>query len=224
MKPLIEVRSVSHSYDGEKTYALSDVSMSVYAREHLSIVGKSGSGKTTLLNLLGGLDRPTRGTIFFDGEDLGADVNLDLHRAKQIGFVFQRYYLLPNLTAAENVQIPMFETTSSATGRKARSLALLESVGLGHRVDHRPSELSGGEAQRVAIARAVANEPRLILADEPTGALDTESGETVLDLLEQMKSESGLTLIVVTHNEEVAARGQRAIRLSDGRVEPFSSE
>ena len=215
---LIELQSVSHSYDGGKSFALHEVSLTIEAGEHLSIIGKSGSGKTTLLNLLGGLDRPTTGHVRFEGRELASDVNLDSHRAHHVGFVFQSYYLLPNLTAAENVQVPMFESARSASERRHHSLALLERVQLADRADHRPNELSGGEAQRVAIARALANAPKLVLADEPTGALDSENGRSVLDLLEQMKADLGLSLVVVTHDEAIASRGDRTLRLSDGRV------
>ncbi|MEO1524693.1 MAG: ABC transporter ATP-binding protein [Planctomycetota bacterium] len=213
----MELRSVSHSYDDGKSFALNDVSLAIETRDHISIVGKSGSGKTTLLNLLGGLDSPTQGSVCFRGQML-KNSELSAHRARQIGFVFQSYYLLPNLTATENVQVPMFESELSLSQRRLRATELLDRVGLGHRADHRPGQLSGGESQRVAIARALANSPELILADEPTGALDSESGTNVLDLLEEMKMDLEVALVVVTHDDAVAERGSRTVRLHDGSV------
>jgi len=216
--PLVDVRSVSHRYRRGNTLALSEVSLTIDSGTHVSITGKSGCGKTTLLNLIGGLARPTSGTILFDGRPLGTAVDLDHHRCHHVGFVFQSYYLLPNLTAQENVQIPMMASSRSPSERSRRAAELLRQVGLADRADHRPAQLSGGEAQRVAIARSLANDPRLILADEPTGALDSESGAAILDLLERLRQSVSLTLVVVTHEASIAARARHQIRLQDGRI------
>lgn len=198
--------------------ALCEASFSILAGQYVAIVGKSGSGKTTLLNLIGGLDRPTSGEMLYSGHPLDTTGKLDRHRSRDVGFVFQSYYLLPNLTASENVQIPMFESELSATARTARAKRLLDQVGLSSRENHLPAQLSGGECQRVAIARALANSPQLILADEPTGALDSDSGDSVLDLLESLNRDDAITLIVVTHDDAVASRARRRLRLLDGRV------
>ena len=216
--PLLETRQVSRHYAAGDVNALCEASLAIVEGEYVAIVGKSGSGKTTLLNLIGGLDRPTSGEIRYGGQDLNAKSDLDTHRSHNVGFVFQHYYLLPNLTAAENIQIPMFESSYTLVQRKERSSELLQQVGLEGRGDHLPDQLSGGECQRVAIARALANQPRLVLADEPTGALDTESGHAVFDLLESLNRELQITLVVVTHDEAFASRAGRIIRLSDGRV------
>lgn len=216
--PMIELRSVGRHYQQGNVDAVDDVSFSIPAGQYVAILGKSGSGKTTLLNLIGGLDQATSGEILFEGKRLQGSRSLDEHRSRHIGFVFQSYYLLPNLTAAENVQIPMFESDESPAGRSKRASDLLEQVGLSGRQGHLPAELSGGECQRVAIARALANQPRVVLADEPTGALDSETGESILDLLERLVRSEGITLLVVTHDESVAARAERRIQLADGKL------
>ncbi|MEO6807678.1 MAG: ABC transporter ATP-binding protein, partial [Isosphaeraceae bacterium] len=177
----------------------------------------SGCGKSTLLHLLGGLDRPTSGEVSFRGESLGT-MDLDAFRARRVGFVFQSFHLLPTLSALENVQVPMFESPRPRAERVERSRRLLDDVGMGHRCDHRPNMLSVGERQRVAIARALANEPALLLADEPTGNLDSQAQGDVLALLDRLRREHGLTLVVVTHSPEVAAAADREIRLRDGRI------
>ncbi|MDV6034260.1 MAG: ABC transporter ATP-binding protein [Phycisphaera sp. RhM] len=215
---LIEGRQVCRHYDEGKVDALSDASFSIGRGHYVAIVGKSGSGKTTLLNLIGGLDRPTSGEIDYDGQRLDAHSDLDRHRSRNVGFVFQSYYLLPNLTAAENIQIPMFESDYGPAERARRAKKLLDQVGLSGRENHLPSQLSGGESQRVAIARALANAPQLILADEPTGALDSETGDSILRLLEELNRNESITLIVVTHDEAVAARADHQLRLADGRL------
>ena len=217
-KVLIEVRGASRHYDLGQVDALCEANVSINAGEYVAIIGKSGSGKTTLLNLIGGLDRPTAGDIRYDGRILNKRGDLNRHRSRNVGFVFQNYYLLPNLTAAENVQIPMFESAYSSTERSLRAKKLLAQVDLSGRESHLPSQLSGGECQRVAIARALANGPQLVLADEPTGALDTESGEAILELLEALNREERITLIVVTHDDAIASRAERKIRLADGNV------
>jgi ABC-type lipoprotein export system ATPase subunit len=217
-EPLIEVRNASRYFETGGVRALDQVTCLVHPGEHVAIVGKSGSGKTTLLNLIGGLDRPTEGEVWFAGKRLGRGRTLDEHRRENVGFVFQSYYLLPNLTAGENVQVPMFGTGLDPGQRLRRAHDLLHQVGLSARVDHLPYQLSGGECQRVAIARAMANQPSVVLADEPTGALDEESGRVVLDELGRLHQDQGLTLIVVTHDEAVAALADRRIRLVDGRA------
>ncbi len=197
---------------------LRDVSFSVPQGAFVAIVGPSGSGKTTLLGLLAGLDTPSRGTVLLDDADLGAmdeDRRARLRGAK-VGFVFQSFQLIPTLTAIENVQVPLELRGDSHAADRAREL--LKRVGLGDRLDHFPTELSGGEQQRVAIARAFSNEPRILFADEPTGNLDSETGQRIVELLEQLNRESGATIVLVTHDAALAARAGRIIRLSDGEV------
>lgn len=218
-RPILEVVNVSRTYDDGTVQALSDVSLSIAAGEYLAIRGPSGSGKSTLLNLLGALDLPSSGEIRFDGESLSRRTDLDRFRATTLGFVFQSFYLLPTLTAVENVQIPMFESELGARARAAKAAELLQLVGMSHRATHLPTKLSVGERQRVAIARALANDPKLLLADEPTGNLDTPSGKIVLDLFDRLHRERGLTLVVITHDAEVAARAERTIWIRDGRLQ-----
>jgi putative ABC transport system ATP-binding protein len=181
-------------------------------------MGPSGSGKSTLLNLLGTLDRPTHGEIYFEDQPLSSLRDLDRFRSQKIGFVFQSFYLLPTLTSVENVQIPMFEGPLRAAARARRAAELLASVGMSHRANHLPTQLSVGERQRVAIARSLANEPQVLLADEPTGNLDSRSGCGVLDLFDQLHRDRGMTLIVITHSLEVAERAERIVWIRDGRV------
>jgi putative ABC transport system ATP-binding protein len=171
------------------------------------------------LNLLGALDRPTSGEILFEGRSLAGQTDLDRFRATTLGFVFQSFYLLPTLTAVENVQIPMFEGSLGARQRVAKAAELLELVGMSHRGGHLPAKLSVGERQRVAIARALANEPKLLLADEPTGNLDSAAGSSVLELFDRLHRERGLTLVVITHDAEVAARAERTVWIRDGRLQ-----
>jgi len=216
--PMLRVVDVSRTYDDGAVTALTNVSLTIYPGEYLAIMGPSGSGKSTLLNLLGALDRPTEGDILFGGESLLKLVDLDRFRATTLGFVFQSFYLLPTLTALENVQIPMFESVLSSRERATKAAELLDLVGLSHRAGHLPMKLSVGERQRVAIARALANDPKLLLADEPTGNLDSASGGVVLDLFDQLHRERGLTLVVITHGAEVAARAQRTIWIRDGQI------
>ena len=202
-------------------HALRGVSLEIEAGEMVAIVGPSGSGKSTLLGLLGGLDTPTSGRVEVDSLDI-TDMNesqlADVRSAK-IGFVFQTFNLIPTLTALENVALPaQFARSRSKVKPTRRARELLTTVGLGDRLKHRPAELSGGEQQRVALARAMVNQPVLILADEPTGNLDSASGERVLEALEQMRRETGTTLVVVTHDPSVAARADRVLQLHDGRI------
>lgn len=200
---------------------LRDVDLDVAAGETLAILGPSGSGKTTLLGLLAGLDRPTHGSIAMLGTDLaslGEDARAEF-RAQNIGFVFQTFQLIPTLTALENVLVPLeLAGTGAVREREARAADLLHRVGLADRLDHYPAQLSGGEQQRVALARAFANEPRILFADEPTGNLDAETGARVIDLLMGLNEESGTTLILVTHDLELAARTRRVVRIASGHV------
>jgi ABC-type lipoprotein export system ATPase subunit len=218
VKPLIETRGLSRSYDKEKIFALRDAHLRIFGGEYLAIVGPSGSGKSTLLHLLGGLDKPSSGEIYFEQKPLNSISDLAAFRARTIGFIFQSFHLLPTLTAIENVQIPMFEMNWRASLRQKRAQELLQRVGLADRLHQLPAQLSGGERQRVAIARSLANEPKVLLADEPTGNLDSATALATIELLENLRSEQGATLVIVTHDSEIASRVQRKIRLHDGRV------
>ena len=215
--PLLRAEGLTKTYPDGEVQALRGVSLNVEQNEAVAIMGPSGCGKSTLLNLLGGLDRPTEGEIYFRGTPLSR-IDRDQYRAREIGFVFQSFHVLSTLSAVENVQVPMFETTLGRRQRVERAEALIEQVGLAHRRNHRPMQLSVGERQRVAIARALANEPSLLLADEPTGNLDSRSQNEVLQLLDDLRQRQGLTLIIITHSPEVAAAAQRVIRMRDGRV------
>ena len=215
---LIEVRDLRRSFEHEAVLALRGVSFSVAQGEFISIMGPSGSGKTTLLNVLGALDSGFDGEVTIDSVELRHLASPERFRARTIGFVFQSFHLLAALTAIENVQMPMFERGWAPAERRERAAALLKSVGLGNRLDHLPAKLSGGERQRVAIARSLANEPKLLLADEPTGNLDSESAQKILELLGQIHQERNMTLIVVTHDRDVAAVTSRTLRLRDGRL------
>jgi putative ABC transport system ATP-binding protein len=199
--------------------AVDGVSLEVPKGEMLAIMGRSGSGKTTLLDLLGCLLRPTSGDLDVDGESVAraSDAELAAIRRQRIGFVFQEFNLIPTLTAIENVLLPLRYGPKRADARE-RAAALLDRVGLAQRATHRPSELSGGEQQRVAIARALVNEPAVILADEPTGELDSTTSDQILDTLRELNRERGVTLVVVTHDPGVAGRADRIIRMSDGRI------
>jgi len=201
-------------------HALRDVSLNIDAGEYLAIRGPSGCGKSTLLHILGCVDTPTSGTLRFDGRAVEAlrDADRSALRLRSIGFVFQRFFLLPMLTAAENVEVPQAEAGVAVQQRRERTRELLDYVGLGHRMHHRPSQLSGGEAQRVAIARALANRPRLLLADEPTGELDRATGEQIAGLIDRVQAD-GTTVVVVTHDASIAARAARTLFMRDGRIE-----
>ncbi|WP_306753762.1 MacB family efflux pump subunit [Paracoccus actinidiae] len=220
-QPIIQLSGIGRSYpqgDGALT-VLRDVDLSIAPGEFVAIMGASGSGKTTLMNILGCLDRPSTGTYRFAGQDIGTLDNAQLAalRRERFGFIFQRYHLLPELTALGNVEIPAVYRGEAASARRARAASLLDRLGMGARLDHRPAALSGGQQQRVSIARALMNDASVILADEPTGALDSRSGEEVLSILSELNAD-GRTIIIVTHDPKVAARARRVIEISDGRI------
>jgi putative ABC transport system ATP-binding protein len=221
-QPIYSLQGVGRLY-GQSTnpvHAVRDVDLEIARGEFLVIVGPSGSGKTTLLQLLGALDRPSNGEINFEGRDLArlGDDELTKLRLRTIGFIFQQFNLIPTLTAAQNVEVALAPGGLGGDARRARGHGLLESVGLGGRAHHLPSQLSGGEQQRVAIARALANNPHVLLADEPTGNLDTTTGEEIMALLKDLSTRSGHTVVLITHDVEIAAEAPRVIRMQDGRL------
>jgi putative ABC transport system ATP-binding protein len=211
---------------GQTVRALDGVDLTVQSGEFLALMGPSGSGKSTLLYLLGGLDRPTDGQIWIEGasdeppQELGAmpEEALAVYRGRQIGFVFQSFHLIPTMTARQNVEFPMLFARAPAATKRARATRLLEQMGLSERLDHRPTELSGGQQQRVAIARALVNNPALILADEPTGNLDSRTGQEIFELLADLNHRQGRTIVVVSHDPSVAGYASRTIHLRDGRI------
>jgi putative ABC transport system ATP-binding protein len=209
--PLLEARELRKGYDDGRIAALRGVSLSIEAGDFVAISGPSGSGKSTLLQLLGGLDTPSEGQVLYRGEALG--------RATEVGFIFQAFYLLPTLRAIENVQVPMMALRRESSTRAQRAEALLCELGLEERLDHYPHELSAGERQRVAIARALANQPTLLLADEPTGNLDSENSARIMEILIGIQKARGMTMIIVTHENDIAASAPRHIRIRDGRIE-----
>lgn len=208
-----------YTLGGEVVNALAGVSFEIVAGEMAAIIGPSGSGKSTLMNLMGGLDRPTEGALYVGGENLATlpDRLLASFRNRTIGFVFQSFQLLPRLTALENVELPMVYGNLPTRERRTRAEALLDKVGLGSRMGHRPTQLSGGQQQRVAIARSLANQPSLLLADEPTGALDQTTGREILALFRDLNAD-GTTVVLVTHDSHVAASARRVLRFSDGVI------
>lgn len=214
---LLRGENLTRVYPDGDVQALRGVSLTVNRGGSVAITGPSGCGKSTLLHILGGLDRPTSGEVFVEGVPLN-QLDLDEYRARRVGFVFQSFYLLPTLTAQENVQVPMFEAPWPRSERAGKAEKLLSEVGLSHRLRHLPNRLSVGERQRVAIARALANEPTLLLADEPTGNLDSVAQGEVLEILARLRRERSLTLVVVTHSPEVAEWADRVIKLRDGKV------
>jgi len=222
LPPLVELEAVGKTYrSGDIAVpVLRDVGLTIRAGEYVAIMGRSGSGKSTLMNILGLLDRPTTGSYRFEGREVAAlgDDERSRLRGQVIGFVFQRFHLLPNLDVLRNVELPMRYSKVSADERRRRATDLLERVGLGHRLGHRPAQLSGGECQRVAIARSLANHPRVVLADEPTGNLDTSAHAKVMQLFADLRRDLGLTLILVTHDQSVGRAAERCIEVSDGRI------
>ncbi|MFN2177610.1 MAG: ABC transporter ATP-binding protein [Anaerolineales bacterium] len=217
-KFLVETRELTRIYgDGEEIRALDGINFTVKPGEFVTVMGPSGSGKSTLLNMIGALDKPTSGKVLIDGEDLSKIRKIDDFRARKVGFVFQLHNLIPTLTAKENVEIPMVGL-SRRRNRKARSEELLTLVGLSDRMEHLPNQLSGGQRQRVAVARALANKPPLVLADEPTGNLDTTAGMELMQLLQDLNHSQGTTFIVVTHDLNVARQTNRVIVMGDGNI------
>jgi len=217
---LLELTSVRKSYSSPPVEVLRDIHFQLADGEAVAIVGPSGSGKSTLLNILGALDRPTQGRVLFDGRDLAAltEPELAAIRNQQIGFVFQLHHLLPQCSVLENVLLPTLAAATPDPAAPERAAQLLERVGLQHRLEHRPGQLSGGECQRVAVARALINRPRLLLADEPTGALDHANAVSLGQLLIELNKEQGVALVVVTHSLELAARLPRRLELRDGAL------
>jgi putative ABC transport system ATP-binding protein len=216
---MLETRKLAKIYDDGRVEALRGVDVTIEAGEYVAITGPSGSGKSTLLHLLGGLDTPTRGEVLFQGSELGATIDLDQYRSRHVGFIFQAFHLLPTLCAVENVQVAMLALNQRANHRAERAASLLEEMGLKERMRHYPNELSAGERQRVAIARALANEPSILLADEPTGNLDSVNSAHIMSILQGIRERRGMTLVIVTHENEIANSAPRHIRIRDGRVE-----
>ncbi|TDU81700.1 putative ABC transport system ATP-binding protein [Prosthecobacter fusiformis] len=214
--PVYEAIHLKKEYDAGQVQALRGISFKVNAGEFVAITGPSGCGKSTLLQMLGALDRPASGTLNYRGQSLPDVADPSAYRAHEIGFIFQAFHLLPTCTAVENVQIPMFEGKLGMKQRRERAVDLLKQVGLGHRLDHYPGKLSGGERQRVAIARSLANSPTVLLADEPTGNLDSTNATHVLDLLVRLHEEQKMTLIMVTHDMDIARMAGRTILMKDG--------
>jgi putative ABC transport system ATP-binding protein len=216
--PLIEAQRVSRIFEAGRIQALREVTFAMDAGEFVAIQGPSGCGKSTLLNILGGLDRPTSGQVCFQATPLEQMGDLSAFRSRRVGFVFQASHLLPTLSPLENVEIPMFEMPFSRIERRQRATMLLEAVGLCDRMHERPAHLSGGERQRVAVARAIANDPRILLADEPTGNLDSEGASRIMELLREIRRQRNTALVVVTHDAGVASQADRQLTMLDGRV------
>ncbi|MCE2755223.1 MAG: ABC transporter ATP-binding protein [Ignavibacteriae bacterium] len=219
---MIHIEHIARTYEmgGETVHALRDVSLDIFPNEYVALMGPSGSGKSTLMNILGCLDTPSSGVYTFKGLDVNEMTDDDLAeiRNKEIGFVFQTFNLLPRATALKNIELPLIYSGISSEDRKERAIKALEDVGLGDRMLHRPNELSGGQRQRVAVARALVTKPSIILADEPTGNLDTKTGIEIMKLFQELWSK-GNTVILVTHEEDIARHARRIIRIRDGKVE-----
>jgi putative ABC transport system ATP-binding protein len=223
-RTLYQLRAAAKHYGGAETAveALRGIDLEIHAGEFVVVAGPSGSGKSTLLQLLGGLDRASSGSVCFEETDLGAlgDDELSQLRLRTFGFIFQQFNLIPTLTAAENIEVALAPTALSAQEQRERAQTCLDQVGLAHRMNHLPSRLSGGERQRVAIARALANAPRVLLADEPTGNLDSATGQTILRLVREVADQDGCTVVLVTHDGEIAKQAPMLLQMRDGRVEP----
>jgi ABC-type lipoprotein export system ATPase subunit len=217
-EPMVVLRDVVKTYEGGRTTALRGISLEIAKGEFVALQGPSGSGKSTLLNMIGALDHPDSGSLHVAGEDLSQSRDLSRFRAHVVGFVFQLHNLIPTLTALENVLMPMFEVPLTRRGSRERAERLLQHVGLNGKSHRLPTELSGGERQRVAIARALANTPQIVLADEPTGNLDSQSAEQVLELLRTINRQQSTTLLLVTHDEKIAARADRILQIRDGQL------
>jgi putative ABC transport system ATP-binding protein len=217
--PILEGRRLVKDYDDGRVAALRGVDLTIEAGEFVTISGPSGSGKSTLLHMLGGLDTPDSGEVLFRGSLLGSAMDLDTYRSQKVGFIFQAFHLLPTLRAVENVQVAMLAVNGRANHRLERAMALLDEMGLKDRVTHFPNELSAGERQRVAIARSLANDPAILLADEPTGNLDSVNAARTMEILRGIREKRGMTLVIVTHENEIAMSAPRHIRIRDGRIE-----
>jgi putative ABC transport system ATP-binding protein len=215
---LLNVRQARKRYEDGQIQALDGVDLSIAAGEFITISGPSGSGKSTLLHLLGGLDTPTSGEVLFRGRNIGSEIDLDSYRATHVGFIFQAFYLLPSLNAMENVQVPWLGGGDAPRGREETARELLCELGLEQRLRQYPSQLSAGERQRVAIARSLANHPDILLADEPTGNLDSANTAKIMEILKGIQQRRGMTLIIVTHEDEIANSAPRHIRMRDGRI------
>ena len=220
---IIEIKGLKKSYDNGKIKALNGMDLIVKKGEFISIMGPSGSGKSSLLNMIGALDIADEGSINVADIDLRKTKNLSEFRSKEIGFVFQMHNLIPNLSVIENVEIPMFETNASSKDMRERALELLKSVNLEDKIDQKPTKLSGGERQRVAIARALVNHPSIILADEPTGSLDSKTGEVILNLLKDLHTKENVTLVMVTHEPYVGNMAERIVNVLDGKCQNIVS-
>ncbi len=216
---LLEARGLKKHYDEGRIEALRGVDLSIATGEYVAISGPSGSGKSTLLQLLGGLDSPSSGEVRFENSTLKSAADLDRYRSDKVGFIFQAFHLLPTLNAIENVQVAMLARQTNGMRRAQQAEMLLEEMGLKDRHRHYPNELSAGERQRVAIARALANDPAVLLADEPTGNLDSVNSARIMEILTGIQRDRGMTLIVVTHDQEIASSAPRHIRIRDGRIE-----
>jgi putative ABC transport system ATP-binding protein len=219
---MIELREVSRTYElgGEKIHALDGINLKLGDGEFVAITGPSGSGKSTLANIIGGLDTPDSGKVLVENEDIShmSDKDLSAYRNKHIGFIFQSFNLQPTMTALENVMIPLIFSRMSPSERKKRATACLKAVSLEDRMKHKPDELSGGQRQRVCIARALANAPKVIIADEPTGNLDSKKGDEIVTLLEQLNHEAKITLLIITHDPNVAKRANKILEIKDGKI------
>lgn len=218
MNSLLQAENINKTFG--QVAAVRDLSLEIAAGDFLAIIGRSGSGKTTTLHLLAGLEAPDSGSILFQGKDISplTEDSLALWRREHVGLVFQSFHLIPTLSALENVAFPLYPVSLTAKERRRRAITRLEQVGMGHRLTHRPGQLSGGEQQRVAIARALINNPNLILADEPTGNLDSETGAEIMQLLRKLNQEENVAVVIITHDPEVAAEADRVIEMKDGEI------